>query len=430
VVLFVLVFGRGSDAQEPTIAWRGFLPGDGLTRCRVSLPLVLYFSAPLDNAVASPVVLWDATDQAPFTHWQGRYVGNKSVYKISFAKPLAFGHRYELRLRRDGKGFRGAAGQPVELAAIDYVHKNNGKHEPIPRWEDLYEVVRLWDRPIHLSNNSNRAPPHPTVADFRTLYEKVGLDISKAIACHGGSAVVLAQGKSPLEKRRVRIDSQGRVKDYDWCVNWQVQQDSKSTVDDTAPLFPNNVTPYFVRAAHARGKRLWHYGREDAATVTYAARLGIDVLNAANRLAHQTRLTDPGRTKDLNAREVLFTLHRYEGDRRPRIVRLTCANAALDGRADIPIEPRFELVFDEPIETRSVNYDSLDLRAAGGGEKIALHIKAGGDMTRLELRAQTPLQPATSYVLRIGKGFEPCDLAGLSLAEPTHCRFRTAQRRD
>ena len=97
-----LVICRGAKPfTAAEVGWEGFLPGQGLKRCRINLPVYVYFSQPMDPKFTG-VTLFDETANAPIQA-SAKVVGDGSVLKLDFSdkKPLPLGRRIAIRFPSD-----------------------------------------------------------------------------------------------------------------------------------------------------------------------------------------------------------------------------------------------------------------------------------------------------------------------------------------
>jgi len=126
------------------------------------------------------------------------------------------------------------------------------------------------------------------------------------------------------------------------------------------PGSPGFTNPEWVRQAKRHGRTVWQYSNSNEETVRRAARLGVEFF-MNNGLAYKgQRLT----------RDALYKLHQYEGAAKPTV---ECITRKVEARAAKPV---IVVRFDQPMEARSVNYNSVRL-------------------TRAPSRAPSPLLPSS-----------------------------------
>ena len=301
----------------------------------------------------------------------------------------------------DKKGFQSIQKRAVEctyaeLAAVDFSDVSDGKIDPIPRCKDLYEVIKRWDKVVHLQvRMAKKMPAAEQKALLDAWLKEFAFDWSRFHSWHKAKRGVLPEEKNsryalayPYRPYRPR----GRKDD---------------------PGFPGFTNPEWVRQARQHGKTVWgsiwfwHPVRPTkkwmGIAVPYAARLGADFF-VNNDLAYRG---------DRFAREALYQLHQYEGAAKP-VVR----SIKIDARTAGSPKPKITVRFDQSVESRSFNYNSVRLTRKGdkSGKRFPLRIDRDAEWRTFTVTPQQPLGKGT-YVVEIGDDKEPVSVAGMSLAK-------------
>ncbi len=116
--------------------WEGFLPGNGLGKCRTDLPLYFYFSQPMDRKFGG-ISIFDKTDGRSLEDGTGKFVGDGSVYKLEFKKPLPFGHIFKVQFPPDDKALRTIDGILFKPSSIPEQTFSTRKRGEPPRPLDI-----------------------------------------------------------------------------------------------------------------------------------------------------------------------------------------------------------------------------------------------------------------------------------------------------
>jgi len=294
---------------------------------------------------------------------------------------------------RDGdqEGFDGIESPCQETdyatyAAVDYIDSKDGKIDPIPRCEDLYKIIKKWDKTVHLQVICYEGN------DFLGYLGKIGFDWSRFHSWHG-------KGPSGLPEDRLST--------YALSYPYKPEKggDGVWHFRESQARWPGYVSPAWVDQAKEHGYTVWQYG----GTVQRAARLGFD-FSMDNDLAYEG---------NKRSREILYKLHQYEGATTPVINAVAVKDRPLE-QVVLAGDEVVSISFDVAMEARSLNYNSVCLLREGdeNKQKIPLRIDADSDFRVFSVSAREKLREG-DYVLTIGNGKEPISIAGLVLAKST-----------
>ena len=483
---------RVLDLSRPQ--WRGFLPGP-YDRCRPQLPLELYFSKPLDPKHGPPVRLVDRTTDTTVA-FSGQYLGNGSVYQLTCASPLPFGHEFSLAFEVGGRQARDAVGNRIdvasiplqqfrtrnkgdaprllplkfrndnthvtaegmermceymdaiefsmarikdgwvtnhltnwrvvpaiggdekafqsmpkpapdtsyaELAQIDFFNVDDGKIDPIPRCRELYEIIRKWDKVVHLQIKFSKqmaASEQKKLLD--TWLEEVQFDWSRFHSWHKAKEGVL-----PNERNST----------YALAYPDRGERNARFYYPNERG-WPGFTTPEWVNQAEAHGRTTWGSQLTTKPGIQRLARLGMDYM-LSDDLAYKGKQLP---------RQALFELHMYEGAAPPVVRTATTADGEALAGATVPAKPVIRITFNTQVEARSFNYRSVRLSRNGGQDAglIPMRIDAAEEWTSFVVSPQMPL-PAGPYVLEVGGGAAPVSVAGLVQSEKFRATFTAGE---
>ena len=284
-------------------------------------------------------------------------------------------------------------------AAVDYIDKTDGKIHSLPRAEKLYEVIRKWDKPVHLQIISSDKEDRESVKAF---LKRINFDWTRFHAWHGD-----CRRDAPSYARNSIF-----VLAYPWR---RLQRRSGWAWQATQEHWPGYTNPQWVRQAKRNGRTVWVYGGE----VLRSARLGCDY-RMDNSLAYHGNMA---------CRKELYKLHEYENAVGPAVKSVTCNNKPLE-KAAVSARPAIAVCFSLPVEARSFNYDTVRLTPAGSEKDNAARIplRIDGD-TGMEIFRISPQQNLRQgdYVLTIGHEKGPVSLAGKRMSPAYSVSFSVGQ---
>lgn len=287
----------------------------------------------------------------------------------------------------------------AELAKIDFFDVKDGKVDPIPRCKDIYEVIRKWDKPVHLQLKFTKKMPadeQKTLLD--AWFKEVAFDWSRFHSWHKAKTGVLPKERNSTYALAYPDRGPRNARfHYAWQRGW-----------------PGYNNPEWVKQAELSGRTTWSHQLLEEPGIQRRARMGFDYMQN-NELAYKGRHL---------ARHALHKLHKYEGALPPTVRSATVNGGNSLAGATVSTKPVVKITFNMQVEARTFNYNSVRLTRRGdsAAQRIPMRMDADKEWTTFTVSPQKPLAPG-GYVLCVGDGKAPVSVAGLVQAKAFTATF-------